>query len=186
MRSIARVTAALAILALTAPPLAAQTKDSLMSDLLRDVTQVEKKIVGLARALPQSAYDWRPGKGVRSTGEALIHIAADNYFLPAAMGTAAPAETGITGKSYDTVAAYEKRTMTRDQIIAEVEKSFAFLKQAMTSTPDDKLTAPLEVFGQKMTNRQLWISTVTHLHEHLGQVIAYARSNNVVPPWSKQ
>jgi hypothetical protein len=26
---------------------------------------------------------------------------------------------------------------------------------------------------------------VTHLHEHLGQLIAYARMNNVVPPWSK-
>jgi hypothetical protein len=31
----------------------------------------------------------------------------------------------------------------------------------------------------------MWILTVGHLHEHLGQLIAYARSNNVVPPWSK-
>jgi hypothetical protein len=25
---------------------------------------------------------------------------------------------------------------------------------------------------------------VTHLHEHLGQMIAYARTNGVKPPWS--
>ena len=45
--------------------------------------------------------------------------------------------------------------------------------------------APLEVFGQKSTARGMWITTATHLHEHLGQLIAYARSNNVTPPWSK-
>jgi hypothetical protein len=27
---------------------------------------------------------------------------------------------------------------------------------------------------------------VTHLHEHLGQLIAYARMNGIKPPWSKE
>ena len=123
--------------------------------------------------------------GVRSTSETLLHVAADNYFLPAAMGMAPPAETGINSKDYKTTVAFEKRPLTRDQVIAEVEKSFAFLKSSMTNTPDAKLDAPLDVFGQKTTTRGLWISTVTHLHEHLGQLIAYSRSNNVTPPWSK-
>jgi len=43
-----------------------------------------------------------------------------------------------------------------------------------------------QTFGQRKTAaRSLWISTVTHLHEHLGQLIAYARSNKIAPPWSK-
>lgn len=63
--------------------------------------------------------------------------------------------------------------------------SFAFLNKAMAGTPDAKVDAPLEFFGQKSTYRGLWITTATHLHEHLGQLIAYARSNNVTPPWSK-
>jgi hypothetical protein len=175
----------LAALFLFVPPAGAQSPDGLIGDLLKDVSGVETKIVGLAKALPASAYDWRPGKGVRSTGEALIHIAADNYFLPAAMGATPPAETGINGKDYKTTVAFEKRTMNRDQIIAELEKSFAFVKAAIEATSDDKIAAPLDVFGQKMTVRSLWISTATHLHEHLGQLIAYARSNNVTPPWSK-
>lgn len=177
------VTIAAALLTL-ALPLGAQTREGLMGDLLRDITQVETKVVGLARAMPQAAYDWRPGKGVRSTSETLMHIAADNYFLPVLVGTAAPAETGIS-KEYTTVAAFEKRTMSRDAVIAELEKSFAFLKASMTAMPDGKLDAPLDMFGQKSTNRGLWITTATHLHEHLGQLIAYARSNNVTPPWSK-
>jgi hypothetical protein len=166
-------------------PLGAQNREGLMGDLIRDVTEVQTKIVGLAKAMPAAAFDWRPAKGVRSSGEVFMHVAADNYFMPAAMGMSAPAETGIDGKEYKTAAAFEKRTMTRDQIIAELEKSFGFLKASMTAVPDAKLDAPLDVFGQKTTSRGLWISATTHLHEHLGQLIAYARSNNVTPPWTK-
>ena len=165
-------------------PVAAQTREGLMGDLLRDVTEVEQKVIGLAKAMPESAYEWRPATGVRSTAETLKHIAADNYFLPALMGAPPPADTGIT-KDYKTTAAFEKKTMSRDALIAELQKSFAFLKSSMTAMPDASLNAPLEVFGQKNTNRGLWLSTVTHLHEHLGQLVAYARSNAVTPPWSK-
>jgi uncharacterized damage-inducible protein DinB len=166
-------------------PIAAQTRQGVMGDLVKDITEVETKIVGLAKAMPDAAYQWRPTKGVRSTSETLLHVAADNYFLPAAMGHNPPAETGINGKDYKTTVAFEQKKLTRDQIIAEVEKSFAFLKTSMNNTPDAKLDGPLDVFGQKMTTRGLWITTATHLHEHLGQLIAYARSNNVTPPWSK-
>ena len=65
-------------------PLHAQT--GLTADLAKDIGEVQDKIVGLAKALPAGAYDWRPAKDVRSTGEVLMHVAADNYFLPAAMG----------------------------------------------------------------------------------------------------
>jgi uncharacterized damage-inducible protein DinB len=185
MRSILRLSGCLAVLFTLSVPAIAQTRQGLMGDLIKDATELEKKVVDLAKALPQSAYDWRPGTGVRSTGEVLAHIAADNYFLPAALGATPPAETGITAKDYKTTLAFEKKAMTRDQVIAEVQKSFSFLKQAMNGATDAKLDAQLEAFGQKMTNRSLWISTVTHLHEHLGQLIAYARSNKVTPPWSK-
>jgi uncharacterized damage-inducible protein DinB len=174
--------AALVYAAAAAP--AAQTRQGLMGDLLKDVGEVEKKIIDLARAMPQSAWEWRPGPGVRSTGEVFLHVAADNYFLPVLMGTSAPADTGIT-KEYKTAAAFEKKPMGRDATIAEVEKSFTFLRKAMSDMPDAKMDAPLDMFGQKNTHRGLWIATTTHLHEHLGQLIAYARSNKVTPPWSK-
>ena len=176
-------TLAAAVLTL-ALPLRAQTREGLVGDLLRDIAQVENKVVGLAKALPESAWAWRPGKGVRSTHEVFMHIAADNYFMPAALGISAPAETKITG-NYDTAAAFEKQTMSRDAVIAELTKSFAFLKSSLTNTPDAKMDAQVDMFGQKATTRRVWVMTTTHLHEHLGQLIAYSRSNNVTPPWSK-
>lgn len=175
------LTAALLTLSVSA---GAQTREGLMGDLLKDIDQVEKKVVGLATAMPDAAWAWRPGTGVRSTAEVFMHVAADNYFLPVLMGVAAPADTGIT-KEYTTVAAFEKKTMSRDATIAELEKSFAFLKKSLSDIPDAKLGEPLEFFGQKSTYRGLSVTTATHLHEHLGQLIAYARSNNVTPPWSK-
>jgi hypothetical protein len=114
-----------------------------------------------------------------------MHIAADNYLAPAVLGMPAPAETAIDGKDYKTALAFERRKLTRDQIITELEKSFRFVKTSLSTTPDDKLEAALDVFGQKTTVRGFWISMTTHMHEHLGQLIAYARSNNVTPPWSK-
>ena len=164
---------------------AAQKRAGLMGDLIADVTDVEGKIVGLAKAMPEASYAWRPMPGVRSAGEAFTHVAADNYFMPIALGAAAPAGTGISGTDYKTVEAYEKRARTRAEIVAELEKSFVFLKQAMTDTTDAKLETTMKMFGRDSAVRTTWVGTVTHLHEHLGQLIAYARSNKIVPPWSK-
>ena len=167
------------------PSLGAQERPGVMGELLRDVETVESKILGLARTMPATAYEWRPGKGIRSAGEVFAHVAGDNYFLPALIGTPAPVETGIDGKDNKTVAQFEARPWTRDRIIAELETSFAFLKSAMADTPESAVELPAKNSTRKRTTRAVWIATVSHLHEHLGQLIAYARSNGVTPPWSK-
>ena len=55
----------------------------------------------------------------------------------------------------------------------------------MELTTDGNLTQTIKFFGQDWTRQRAMVLTVTHLHEHLGQSIAYARMNHVVPPWSK-
>jgi hypothetical protein len=175
--------AAFASALVLAAPAAAQPKTGVMADLAADIADVEGKVMQLAKAMPDKAWEWRAGKA-RSGKEVFVHLIGDNYFLPAMAGTAAPAATGITGTSYDTVTAFEKRPWTRAQAIAELETSFAFLKKTMAAVPDADLEK-MATHSKRMTNRQLWIATATHLHEHLGQLIAYARANDVVPPWSK-
>lgn len=174
----------LGVLAAGVVPARAQAR-GVMADLVKDVTEVEGKIVGLANAIPESAWAWRPAPGVRTVAEVFTHVAADNYFFPAAFGTATPAGVGISGTDYKTVTAYEGRARTRAEVIAEVQKSFAFMKDAMTKTNPATVEAPMKMFGQATTAQATWISATTHLHEHLGQLIAYARGNKVVPPWSK-
>jgi len=188
MKKLTRFATSLSIVAaaalFVALPLAAQTREGVIGDLLKDTGDAEKKVLALANAMPETAYAWRPGPGVRSAGEVFQHIASDNYFLPVLLGLPAPKETGIT-KEYNTAVAFEKRTMNKATVLAELEKSFAFLRTSMSATTDAQLNTPIDMFGQKSTTRAVWITTATHLHEHLGQLIAYARSNKVTPPWSK-
>jgi uncharacterized damage-inducible protein DinB len=184
MRPIVIALAAASVLGVSAVRAAAQTAP-VVTDLLADVSQVEKKMVALAKKMPADKFDWRPGTGVRSFGEVVLHVAGDNYLIPAAVGVAADPATGIKGDDYKTAVAYEQRKLSRDAAIAEMEKSFAHLKKAMEATTPEKLNQKVEMFGQSFTMQQTWILATTHLHEHLGQAIAYARSNSVVPPWSQ-
>lgn len=176
--------AAAAAAALFATPCDAQQRTGLMGDLIKDVTGLQGKLTSLARAIPADKYEWRPAADTRSVGEVLLHVAADNYFIPAGLGVTPHASTRIT--DYPSTIAYEKQKLSRDEILAQVDRSFAHLVKVMAETPDAKLEEMVPFFGQQMTRRQVWILTVTHLHEHLGQAIAYARSNNVVPPWSRR
>lgn len=183
-RSIAFALASMTIVAASAARAEAQ-QDKLVADLLADVSDVEQKLVGLAKKMPADKFDWRPGTGVRSFSEVVMHVAADNYFIPAMVGVPADAATGIKGEDYKSAVAYEQRKLARDAAIAEMEKSFAHLKKALQNTATAKLSESVSMFGQTSTVQKTWILAATHLHEHLGQAIAYARSNNVVPPWSQ-
>lgn len=155
-----------------------------MAEMHRDVNGVQQKLVDLAKAMPVSSFGWRPSAGARTVGELYLHVAADNYLIPIFMGKPAPASTGVTS-DFASASAYEKRTLTKDQIIAELEASFVHLHQGMGLTTDANAGEMIRMFGQDWSRMRAMVLTVTHLHEHLGQAIAYARSNNVVPPWSR-
>jgi uncharacterized damage-inducible protein DinB len=155
-----------------------------MAEMHRDAGGVQQKFIDLAKAIPEPAYAWRP-PGARSVGEVLLHIAGENYLIPAFMGKAPPASTGISTTDMKTVGAYEARKLTKDQTIAELEASFANLHSGLNLTTAANLNDNMKFFGQDFTRQRAVIGTVNHLHEHLGQLIAYARSNGVTPPWSR-
>ncbi|MES2522768.1 MAG: DinB family protein [Gemmatimonadota bacterium] len=168
-----------------APKAALPTTAPLVVTLMRDIDGLAGKMVDLAKAIPADKYDWRPSAGARSVREVMLHVASDNYLLPALAGTTAPAATGIKLTDFKSVEAYEKRPLSRDSVIVELQRSFTHLANAMAKTQTSNLTETVNMFGQKSPVQDLWILTTTHLHEHLGQSIAYARSNSITPPWSK-
>jgi uncharacterized damage-inducible protein DinB len=145
------------------------------AELLNDVKELEKKFVDLAEAMPQKKYSWRPMEGVRSVSEVYMHVAGANYFLPTFAGIKAP-----EGMSRD----MEKTVTKKAKVVEMLKKSFDHLRQAILSTSDADLDKPAKMFGQETTVRGVLLTTVTHMHEHLGQSIAYARMNRVVPPWT--
>lgn len=166
-------------------PAQSQQPGGLVADLLTDIGQVQEKLISLGRAIPTERWSWRPGEGARSVGEVYLHVSADNYLLPTGLGTPAPAATGIVGTDYATVQAFEGKQLSKDAALAELEQSFAHLKTALQGITGQTMGESVSMFGQTFTRRSFLILTVTHLHEHLGQMIAYARSVGVVPPWSR-
>jgi len=162
----------------------ARAQSTMMNDFMTDLAEVQEKLLGLANAMSSEQYGWRPGEGVRSVGEVFVHVAADNFLLSSAY-VDLPAWTAIDPADYSTVQAFERRDIDRAQIIQELEQSFAQVKTAMESMTDAELSSSVSLFGQSWTAHRLWLMTLVHMHEHLGQSIAYARTNGVVPPWSR-
>lgn len=179
------IAAVAAFAVLSAPATAGAQAPAVTQALVGDLARVEEKLIGLAEAIPEDKYGWRPGEGVRTVGEVVMHVAADNYFLPQYADVAAPEATGIKSGDYPSVQAYEGRQATKAEAVQAMRESFAHLRKAMEGSDQAFLDKQLDVFGMKMSGLDLWVMTATHLHEHLGQMIAYARSNAVVPPWSR-
>ena len=145
-------------------------------EALARVGQLESKYVGLAKATPQANMEWRPMEGVRSVSELFLHVAGANMGLTGAIGTPPPA--GFDRKGF------EQSTTDRAKIAAELERSFAHLKKAIEALPDGGEDTAAKIFGRDSTLRGATWTLLEHLSEHLGQAIAYARSNKVVPPWT--
>lgn len=143
--------------------------------VLRDCDDARTKVLDLAEAMPEGKYSWRPMDGVRSVSEVFIHIATDNFYLPGLMGQ----------KSTEKISQDDEKKITeKAKVIAHLKKSFDFIKDATLKIPDEDLDTPADFFGSKTTYRGILLHAANHWHEHLGQSIAYARMNKIVPPWT--
>jgi uncharacterized damage-inducible protein DinB len=143
------------------------------AEFLYNLDDVQEKILDLAESLPADKYSWRPGPEVRSTSEVFMHIAGGNYFLSTFLGADPPKMNGDI----------EKVITKKADVVAELKRSFEHLRAAVNATSD--LEKPVKMFGTQTTYRGVLVTVLSHLHEHLGQSVAYARINGVVPPWSR-
>lgn len=169
-------TLALATFVLTASAATAQAPaKGFRGAFLAQQDGVEKELLSLAEATPAEKFLWRPAEGVRSVSEVYVHVAFANYLLTGFIGAKTP--EGISG-------GMEKTVTQKAAVIDALKKSFAHLRAAVAATPDADLDKPVKLFGHDSTVLGVLLAVATHEHEHLGQSIAYARMNGIVPPWS--
>lgn len=153
-------------------PKAAPAPNGFRAEFLANLDDVQQKIVALAEATPADKYTWRPAGDVRSISEVYMHIAGGNYFLATFLGADAPKTNGDM----------ETTITKKADVVAELKKSFEHLRAAAKKSED--LEKPVKMFGSATTHRGVLVTILGHLHEHLGQSIAYARMNGVAPPWN--
>jgi len=147
------------------------------SDLAAMVQANSEKVIGLAEAIPEDHYDWSPAEGVRDVKGVIFHIAGANYFFPTLVGVDMPA--GIDPRNMGSTINGKEAT------IEALKKSYTHMINAIKSIPDERLNETKDIFGQQMTVRAALLVAFGHCEEHMGQLVAYARSNNVTPPWSE-
>lgn len=145
--------------------------------IVDELGALEDKATSLAAEIPDDKYSWRPGEGVRSVSEVFVHIGGANHFILSFLGKDMPA-----GFSRDA-----EKTMTGKEDIAKFLKaSFASAKEFVTGIDESGLDEIVELPFAKMSKRKVLFLMANHGHEHLGQAIAYARTNGVTPPWNKR
>lgn len=149
------------------------------AEFLNELNYEGDRFVRLAQAVPAEKYTWRPAEGVRSVSEVYMHIAAANYNLPRLFGTAPPAGFKVEG--------FDKSITDKAKVIETLRNSLAHMREAVLNMSDTDLEKQLDWFeGKKNTYRGVMVFILRHAAEHLGQSIAYARINGIVPPWTEE
>lgn len=156
-----------------------------VKEFVGQMDYVQGKLVQLAEAMPENVYGWRPGEGVRSVGEVYLHTAFSNYMWVTLSGGKVPEDVGFVSDPAK-IHEWDIQTTDKAKIIAIMKRSFDVMREtAKAFSQDDLDNKQIEFFGNKFSLRNFLVTGIAHLHEHLGQSIAYARMNGVTPPWSK-
>jgi uncharacterized damage-inducible protein DinB len=156
---------------------AQEAPQGVRAEIIRSMLDAGGKIQELAGAIPDKKYTWKPSKDVRSTGQVLLHVVAANYMMPSLFGVKSPMPA-------DELQKLDTQTMEPAKIREMLKESYAWATKAVADTPDSELDVQINFLGQKMTKRGGMLTLAAHSHEHLGQLIAYARANNITPPWT--
>ncbi len=143
---------------------------------LADLQVVQTKFVNLANSLPTDKLTWRPTADSRSFAEVFLHVAGERYQIMALMGAVPPA--GFDDKTF------EKSTTDKAQIVEELNKSWDFAQKAINGMTNADFAKLLPKLGPQANAGDVVYILVADAHEHLGQSVAYARENGIVPPWT--
>ena len=169
----------------TAAAQAAPTRESALEirkRFLIDLDTLQSKFLALAEAIPAEKYSWRPSPGVRSIGEAFMHVASEYYvYTPMSYGAA---RSPVIPRGPEAFKAFESKS-TKPDVMKHLKEGFAYMKQSVEGLDPAAITGTQKIFGGDRTIIESSFIMSGDLHEHLGQLIAYARANNITPPWSK-
>jgi uncharacterized damage-inducible protein DinB len=146
-------------------------------EYLKHLQSMQKKFTSLAEKIPAEKYTWRPAPGVRSISEVLVHIAGANILMLNAVGVKPPADLKLSREM-------EKTMTDKAEIVALLKKSYDHTVEAAQALNPTELEKATTLFRSPSTYGGVYLTSIGHQHEHLGQLIAYARVNGITPPWS--
>jgi uncharacterized damage-inducible protein DinB len=162
-----------------AVPLAVRAQDATanpVSTQLRQVLDTEaKNLVAVAQEFPVDKYNFHPTPGGMTVGHTMAHIAQVNSFACSKIGGATPPATNA-----------EVGEMDKDKLVARLQASMDFCKQAFAGLTDAGLGESIPWFGGRKTTRFGVAMEVTNdLIDHYATLSVYLRLNDMLPPTAR-
>ena len=151
-------------------PVTAQDNSAYLGAFTTDFTDASEKLHNLADAIAEDHYEWSPAEGIRSVVEVLNHVSDANFGISAVLGH----DSEYEGTDTD----------TKEGALARLVASQKHVQELLDSLAEADLTGTVELYGTTVNHYGALGIIAGHTHEHLGQLIAYARSNGIAPPWS--
>ena len=152
----------------------------------------DRQLSALAEAFPAERYGWRSAETARSVSEILVHVAAGNLTLLGIVGVDAapdfygklegevvPRMLGMIKKN-DSL---EKTITDKPAVVALLRRSLDAVRATFTQTPDTELERQDVFFGERTTVRRVYMRGLSHMHEHMGQLVGYTRAMGLAAPW---
>lgn len=167
-------------------------------EFLWELDLATRHIMGMAEAFPADAYDWYPDPRARSVSEVFVHIASGNFLLLDLLGVPVPTDLypHLPPPGPDAAAASARHAAllrANDELVASIrekadvvplaQRSLAAVEAAFRQSSEDDLEREVHFAGEPSTVRRVYLRLLTHNHEHMGQLTAYLRCNNIPPPW---
>lgn len=153
---------------------------------------VERQLVALAQAIPEDGYAWRPAATARPVSELFVHVALANFMLLDALGATLPVDlygemnTQGTERLWTLVRKNDEMGESlRDKVsvVRLLQRSLQSVQRVFLESDETELNRPLQFFAEETTVRRVYLRSLAHMHEHMGQMIAYTRCMGMNAPW---
>ena len=162
---------------------AAQSKMPVSEALDFWVGVAEQEITAGAQAMPEEKYSFVPKQGefagVRTFGQQIKHLAANNYRMAAYVFAQTPPPDQESETGPETV-------QTKAQIVEYLQGSFAELHRAAASLTEENMLDVVREHARQKGRMQFIVDAVVHSFAHYGQMVEYLRMNSIVPPESRK
>jgi len=163
-------------------------------EFLWELSIPEKQVIDLAEAIPAESYGWRPAADARSFSEALVHIAAACFMLLYGAEMYTSEVRAVCGE-FEGEGWARWRAMVRHNLALEtsltakadvvdlLKRAFAEVRHTFAEIGPEEMDVARNFGGEMTTLRRFYLRILAHSHEHMGQVVAYARVMGYKVPW---
>lgn len=130
-------------------------------------------LIGIAEAMPEDKYSYKPTERQMDFGNQLLHIRGNMLWL---------------GNTYFTDTEFDRRSLTvnlpegKEAIIDALKESFDAVYAFAKAYPEEKLSEEVSFFSGPKSRFQILNLLQDHVTHHRGQLVVYLNLNDVEPP----